>query len=204
MKLYLTGWFTSIRKPFLCFLPVKSIPLSCCNIPFHLFLVFPLKSTMASVFVSKAKWEPRTSLLVPSSLPCHGCFSGRMSWVGELQCHARKLRLLEAQRSQLRLAVELRQKLPSLERAGDPGMARVQSCQECAICWYMHDTCCLSLCWQQFVEEHLHAEDELDTVWGPSFWGCSQGWLEGPRAMSKQTKYSKEIIQFIQRTSTNW
>lgn len=76
MKLYLTGWFTSIRKPFLCFLPVKSIPLSCCSIPFHLFLVFPLKSTMASVFVSKAKWEPRTSLLVPSSLPCHGCFFG--------------------------------------------------------------------------------------------------------------------------------
>ena len=68
-------------------------------------------------------------------------FSGRMSWVGELRFHARKLRLLEAQRSQLRLAVELRQKLPSLERAGDPGMARVQSCQEMCYmliyAWYM-------------------------------------------------------------------
>lgn len=60
-----------------------------------------------------------------------------MSWLlfrgachGWASCNARKLRLLEAQRSQLRLAVELRQKLPSLERAGDPGMARVQSCQE--------------------------------------------------------------------------
>ena len=50
---------------------------------------------------------------------------GRMSWAGKLRFHARKLQLLEAQRSQLRLAVELRQKLPSLEReSSDPGMAR--------------------------------------------------------------------------------
>lgn len=61
-------------------------------------------------------------------------FSGRMSWVGELRFHARKLRLLEAQRSQLRLAVELRQKLPSLERAGDPGMARGQPLQFFGAC----------------------------------------------------------------------
>ena len=44
--------------------------MSCCNIPFHLFLVFPLKSNY------HGKCEPRTSLLVPSSLPCHGCFFG--------------------------------------------------------------------------------------------------------------------------------
>ena len=76
----------------------------------------------------------------------------------------------------------------------------------------LHDTCCLSL-WQYFVirvEEHLHAEDELDTVWGPSF-SSPRPRQAGrfPRrcpcqAMSQhQTNFSKEIVfvQFIQRTS---
>ena len=70
----------------------------------------------------------------------------------------------------------------------------------------LHATWCLSL-WQ-LVEEHLHAEDELDTVWEPSFSGFrprleGQGDVQTCRATRQdQTKYSKETIQFIQRTST--